>query len=276
MAEYTMLRLSRQGQVATIVPLVEGTASRGSLHWELADAFTELRADNGIRIVVVTGEGDTFFVPPPAAAYSAGGGHDTGPATDPARLWRTFMGIVRCHQTMAEMEKPIVARVNGDAIGFGSSLAFACDLIVAVEDARFMDHHMGGAFQASYGGETKRGGHEEYSVVPGDGGALIPLHLSPCKAKEYLMLCEPMSAVELAQLGVINYAVPASQLDAKVDQLVAALLRRDAHALAWTKRVVNRRVAEQLNLTLDASVAYEMASFHELHRLGGSGPKDLA
>lgn len=90
--------------------------------------------------------------------------------------------------------------------------------------------------------------------------ALIPLYMSPCKAKEYLMLSQPYTGAELAQLGIINYAVPATELDAKVDDLVQRLLKRGAYALARTKRLVNRRVVSQLNLTLDAGVAYEMVT----------------
>ena len=54
-----------------------------------------------------------------------------------------IMGIVRCYMTMAEIEKPIVARVNGDAIGLGQSLMFGCDIIVAREDAKISDVHLG-------------------------------------------------------------------------------------------------------------------------------------
>ena len=176
---------------------------------------------------------------------------------------------------MAEMEKPIVARVNGDAIGFGQSLVFACDIIVARKDANFLDHHMAGSFRAEYGGEMKDGGHA-FSSVPGDGGmALVPLFMSPTKAKEYLMLAKPYTAVEMERMGVINYAVEPEELDAKVQEMVDGLLARGSYALAWTKRVVNRRVVDHLNMTLDAGIGYEMATFLQLDRLNGVEPKTL-
>ena len=74
------------------------------------------------------------------------------------------------------------------------------------------------------------------------------------------MLSQPYTGAELAKLGIINYAVPAAELDAKVDELAGKLLKRGAYALARTKRLVNRRVVDQLNLTLDAGVAYEMVT----------------
>jgi enoyl-CoA hydratase len=268
--------LERSGAVATLSVRPEGGGTGGSVHSDLADVLEELRRDNGIRVVVVTGADDTFFVPPPADLYRDRGSSSLERLTDPERVWLTFSGILRCHQAIAEMEKPVVAKVNGDAIGFGASLAFACDLIVASHNARFMDHHMSGGFTAMYQGVERRGGHEEFSVVPGDGGALMPLYLSPCRMKEYLMLCRTYDAVELERLGAINYAVPEDTLDAKVGELVDALLARGAYALAWTKRAANRCVVEQLNRALDTSVAYEMTSLYQLYRAKGDQPTTLS
>jgi enoyl-CoA hydratase len=273
MSSHERIRLERADCVATLrlLPVVEGAA--GSIHAELADALEALRRDHDVRVVVITGSAETFFTPPPADLY----GDMQAPArqTDPKLVWLTFSGILRCHQAMAEMEKPILAKVNGDAIGFGASLAFASDLIVASEHARFMDHHMAGSFTTLYEGRPRRGGHEHFSVVPGDGGALMALYLSPCRMKEYLMLCRSYEARELERLGVINYAVPDTELDAKVGELVAALLGRGAHTLAWAKRAANRHVVGQLNLSLDASVAYEMTSLYQVHRSGGDEPTTL-
>ena len=76
-------------------------------------------------------------------------------------------------------------------------------------------------------------------------------------------------------MNVINYAVPEAELDAKVNELAQALLRRSAFALAWTKRTCNRHVVNQLNMTLDAAAAYEMVNFLQLERLGGKDPLSL-
>lgn len=263
MKDYKTITIAKDGQVATITMLSRVSLSEEpgvSGHWELASAFAELREDNSVRVIVLTGSDGQFKVPPPRSYYESSDVAKNH-LSEPTGAWLTFSGVIRCHQTMAEIEKPIVAKVNGDAISFGSSVAFASDIIVAREDAKFMDGHMGGTFLANYGGEIKEGGHE-FCTFPGDGGAaLIPLYMTPCKAKEYLMLAQPYTAAELARSGIINYAVPAEELDAKVDDIVQRLLKRGAYALAWTKRVVNRRVAEQLNLTLDAGVAYEMVTF---------------
>jgi enoyl-CoA hydratase/carnithine racemase len=139
---------------------------------------------------------------------------------------------------------------------------FGCDLIVAREDAIVADVHMG--LRKIFGFDT----------VPGDGGgALVPLHMFPDKAMEYLLLAKPYTAAELANTGAINYSVPPAELDQVVDDMVRQLLSKSAYALALTKRVVKRRVVEQLNLTLDAACAYEWVNF--LHYRGSNGKPNL-
>ena len=163
---------------------------------------------------------------------------------------------------MAEIEKPIVAKVNGHATAFGCSLVLASDLIVAAEDAELVDIHLG---MGEIDGHPGPG----FGLVTGDGGSsLAPLYMSPAKAKEFLMLSKPLSGRELVDAAMINAAVPRDDLDQTVDEMVAALLRRSAFALVWTKRTANRRVADALNMTIDASVAYEMVNFLQLARLG--------
>jgi enoyl-CoA hydratase/carnithine racemase len=277
------LTVTKKKQVATITMHFaralgkEKTDKKAPLAWEhpdLADAFMKLREDDKIRVIVLTGSDGQFKVPAPRNSYEKGGGRLSHLA-DPTTAWKVFSSIIRLHQTMAEIEKPIIAKVNGDAIGFGSSIAFASDIIIAEENAMFMDHHMGGTFESTYMGKKMQGGHES-SSVPGDGGlALIPLYMTPCKAKEYLMLAQPYKASELARQGIINYAVPANELNAKVDEMVERFLARGAYALAMAKRVANRKVIDHLNMTLDAGIGYEMVSFLQLERSHGNEKKTL-
>ena len=271
---YRTISLDRRGQVAWITLERRQHTDEGlrpNRHWELANAFAELRSDTGVRVIVLTGSGTEFSVPPHSLERER---HATPEQlsqefpVDPVRAWHSVNGVIRTHQLMAEIEKPIVARVNGDAIGFGQTLVYASDIIVAVEEATIGDHHLGM-------GEIVPGGHT-FGVVPGDGGtALLPLYMSPPLAKEYLMLGRTFRASELAALGLINYAVPRDRLDSVVDDIVQRLLKRPAYALAWTKRVANRRVVEQLNATLDAGAAYEMVSFLQLERNRWQQQKDF-
>ena len=238
--------VTQKGQVVQIRCLPFGSGSREP-HWELAIILNRIQYDNSVRVVVIRGGDDeTFMAPRPA------GPGKRGPVyRDPKWLWKVSTGIVRVHELMATLDKPVVAAVHGDAIGIGASLLFASDLVVAWEGARIADVHMGMGETEPY--------HWTTGVVPGDGGvSLVPLFLPPPLAKEFLMLARPFSAAELAALGVINHAVARDQVTAKTEELVAALLRRPAYALAWTKRMANKHVVEQLNRTLDGGVAYEL------------------
>jgi enoyl-CoA hydratase len=265
---YHTCEISIDGQVATITmaPLHRLTDAAADIHWDLGEIFNDLRGDSGIRVIVLSGSEGEFCVPPAKEFFDDPEARSY--LADPPKAWRTFTGVLRTHQAMAEIEKPIVGKVNGNALGFGSSLAFACDLIFADEAVTIADIHLGM-------GEIELGG-PSFGIVTGDGGgALVPLFMSPAKAKEYLMLAKPYSGAELAQAGIINGAVPADELDALVDDVTERLLRRTSYALAWTKRIANRRVVDALNTALDASVAYEMVNFLQLERSQGEDPRSL-
>jgi len=225
-------------------------------HWEFFEIINAVRTDNRVRVVVIEGANpDVFWVP---QLLSDAGAEDV---MSPPNVWTATTGIIRLHEAMVDLDRPIVAKVNGDAIGWGSSVAFASDFIIAREDARFADHHMGMGEVQPF--RTSAG------MVPGDGGlAHIPAHMSPTLAKEYLMLARVFTGRELADRGVINYAVPADELDARVEQIVAALLKRSAYALAWTKRVAGQHIKAQMQLRLDAATAYQLVNIYQLGKYG--------
>lgn len=268
-SKYQSLVVEKKNQVATVrlysaiskssFPRGEAGGSKpNDAHVEYGELFTELRADNSIRVIVLTGAEDGIFMSPPPQPPASG----LKGLGNPAIGWNTGLGVTRYHEAMAAIEKPIVARVNGHAIGTGQCLMFASDIIVAREDAIIVDHHLGGSVTLP-GYPTV--GMPNNGIVPGDGGLVwVPQYMSPAKAKEYLMLSKQYTAKELAAMNVINYAVPAAQLDQVVDDIVKRLLERPAYALAWTKRVMNRYAQEQLIRTMDSGHAYETINFLQL------------
>lgn len=269
MRSYRSFNLTQSGPVVTIQMLSLKAQFAldppADVHIEIPSVLEELRLDNSVRVIVLTGTGDReFLVTPPVDYYRS----DRAMARlgDPYGMWNVSNGVTRCFQIMTEIEKPIIARVNGDAIGFGQSMMLGCDLIVAREDALISDVHLG------MGEVVSRDGTHvglPFGTVPGDGaGALIPLYMTPTKAKEYMMLSQTYTAAELAKMNIVNRAVPAAELDAATDEIVSRLLKRSAFALAWTKRVLNRHVAHQTNLALDAAMAYEALNFSQIQRLG--------
>jgi enoyl-CoA hydratase/carnithine racemase len=262
---FRAVQVDRVGPVATVrirpVRLAFAESPPAEVHAEVGRAMVQLRDDDSVRLVVLTGDVDgEYVVPPPTSQYRTSLQGDRLSADETE--WLRGTGVIRAHQAIAEMEKPVVARVNGDAMGFGSSLMFNCDIIVAREDAKVCDMHLGLGTVVPSGRTEPVGPH--FNMYPGDGGAsLAPLYLTPALAKEYLFLAREYQAGDMARLGLINYAVPMSELDAVTDRLVARLLERDPEVIAYTKRVANRALVAQLNLTLDAGVAYEHVSIRK-------------
>lgn len=257
MSEYSLVDIEREGQIATIklkhiakklrIQQGKGGAQRAA---EVARALSELRDDMSIRVIVITGAGEFFTNPP--TSY----GHHGNPGSD----WDIMSGVTRAVEALCTIEKPVIAKVNGHAIGFGANLALGCDFIIAREDAIIADHHMS-VGELILDGERK--GSAEHCVVTGDGGAVFaPLKMPMTMAKEYLMLARPFTARELAGMGVVNYAVPAAELDAKTRQIATRLLARNPYALAMTKRVLNKQMLAQFNMVHDAALGYEFLNFY--------------
>ena len=260
MSEYHLLDILRDGQVATIQlkriekhlreKLAGGKGGGAQRAAEVGRALAELRDDNSVRVIVITGKEDVFTMPP--TNY----GHHGNPGGD----WDIMSGVTRAVEAMCTIEKPVIAKVNGHAVGFGANLVLACDFIVAREDAVIADHHMSAGDLVIDG---ERRGSADHCMVTGDGGSVFaPLKMPMNMAKEYLMLARPFTAKELAGMGVVNYAVPADQLDSKTDEIAQRLLKRNAYALALTKRVLNKQMLANFNLVHDASLGYEFLNFY--------------
>jgi enoyl-CoA hydratase len=188
-------------------------------------------------VIVLTGAG---------TAFSAGGdlnwmqqaideplAFDTT-TVDEAR--RIVFGLLDC-------DKPIICKMNGDAIGLGATIALFCDVIIAHEGARIADPHV------------------KVGLVAGDGGAVIWPHLIGfARAKEYLLTGDMIMAPEAQRMGLINRAVPPAELDTAVATLAGRLAQGARLAIRWTKRSINVQLRDAVARVLDTSVAYEAMS----------------
>ncbi len=260
MSDYVLLDILREGQIATIVlkriekhlreKLAHGKPGGAQRAAELGRALNELRDDNSVRVIIVTGKDDVFTIPPPNYGHHG----------DPGGDWDIMNGVTRAIEALCTIEKPVIAKVNGHAVGFGANFVLGCDFIIAREDAVIADHHMSAGDLRIDGNIV---GSADHCMAPGDGGSLFaPLKMPMNMAKEYLMLARPFTAKELATMGVVNYAVPASELDAKTSEIAQALLRRNAYALAMTKRILNKPLLAAFNQTHDAALGYEFLNFY--------------
>ena len=220
-------------------------------HRELAACLQVLREDDDVRVVVLRGATDRRFMSPFAGADDQG--HLSRPRggvmSDPRNVFAGLRETDQILDSIVRMEKPVIAMVNGDALGNGASVAMACDFIFADEDAYITDIHL-----ANH--HFVRRAKPSTGVVPGDGGTVFwILQMGLAKAKEYLLTGRPVRARELADINAVNRAVPHAALQGVVEEFVATLLARPAWALAWTKLLINTRSIALMESTLDTSAA---------------------
>jgi enoyl-CoA hydratase len=227
-------------------------------------ALEELRYDDSVRVVVITGseDGEFYVVPPPDFYHDPRQEERVATWTVHGRAvpW-SLQGLERTMEALVLIDKPVIARVNGDATSFGQSVMFGCDIIVAREDAIVSDVHLS---QGTFKDHTGQLRGLPYSLSPGDGViSFLPHFLPPTKAKEYLFLGASWSTKELAAMNIVNHAVPMSELDQVLDDITGRLLQRDARALARAKRVYNKALVGQWNLAMDLLVSAEKLDVYE-------------
>jgi len=203
------------------------------LHSELARVFSDIQSDPDSDIIVLTGSGGTFC---------AGGDMDwfQDMIDDPTKFRAIGPDAKRIVFSLLDLEKPIICRLNGAAVGLGASVALLCDIIVAVEDAVIGDPHV------------------KVGLVAGDGGAVIwPQLIGYARAKEYLLTGELLTASRAVEIGLVNYAVSSDELDVKVGEIVARIAANPRWAVRWTKTATNLPLKDIANRVMDAAIAYE-------------------
>ncbi|MFI6354328.1 enoyl-CoA hydratase/isomerase family protein [Streptomyces sp. NPDC050743] len=237
------LETERSEQVAHLILNRPGSlnALTPALRDELIDRLAEASAAPGIRAVVLTGAGRGFC----AGADLRGGTGGDRLTGDVARVLR--QGAQRLIAAVLDCEKPVIAAVNGTAAGLGAHLAFACDLVLAAESARFIEVFV------------RRG------LVPDGGGAyLLPRLLGPRRAKELMFFGDAVSAAEAERLGLVNRVVPDADLAKTTREWATRLASAPTRALALTKHLVNASLesdratafaaeawAQELNMTTE-------------------------
>jgi enoyl-CoA hydratase/carnithine racemase len=183
---------------------------------EIARACEDASWDDDVRVVVVTGTGRAFCV---GADLKAWGADLLG---NPGEYWKWFGAFKDMHDRLREVGKPTVARVNGIAVGGGNELQIACDLGVMVEDA-FIRHV----------------GLEHGSVPAGGATQWLPILVGDRRAREIILLCDEIPARQAAEWGLVNRAVPATELDAAVDEYVEKLARKLPQTTRYAKQQLN-------------------------------------
>jgi 2-(1,2-epoxy-1,2-dihydrophenyl)acetyl-CoA isomerase len=197
---------------------------------DLLDAVSTLHGDDSIRAVLITGAGRGFSS---GADLKEQRGSDDGGLPDlSARLTEIYHPIIT---GLREMPKPVVAAVNGPAVGIGCSLALAADLIVAAESAYFLLAFV------------------NIGLVP-DGGstAFLPARVGYARSAEMAMLGERVPAAKALDWGLINQVTPDDELESVSTALLERLANGPTASYAGSKRLLNRRAYADLAGQLDA------------------------
>lgn len=218
----------------------QGNANIPPMHTELYEVWSDIARDDETRVVVITGAGDRFSL----------GGDMSGTWQPPEQdrlppgqaKARSFYEVAGLAEAMINLDKPIVSAINGSAVASGAALALCADISVMREDARLSDGHA-------------RGG-----MVAGDHASWMwPLLTSLSKAKYYLMTAAPIDGREAERIGLVTFAVPATDVLPRALEIAAALAAGPQHAIRWTKRTLNHWARQQVPIH-ELSTALELLS----------------
>jgi 2-(1,2-epoxy-1,2-dihydrophenyl)acetyl-CoA isomerase len=197
---------------------------------ELNAAIADLGADESVRAVLITGAGRGFSSGADLRETRTGG--EDGMPDLAGRLKEIYHPIIL---GIREMPKPVIAAVNGPAVGIGCSLALACDLVIAAESSYFLLAFV------------------NIGLIP-DGGSslLVPERIGFTRASEMALLGERIDALKAVEWGLANRAVPDAEFDAEIDALAQRLAAGPTRAYAAMKLQLNTwlfdRMAAQLEL----------------------------
>jgi enoyl-CoA hydratase len=242
---YETLLIERRGRLLTITlnrpDVLNGVNEQ--MHKDLVDVVSFVAEDEGSDVVVLTGAGRAFCAGGDLSYIAETAQHPERFDVDARRAKRIVFGLL-------DLEKPVVCKLNGHAVGLGATIALLCDMIFAADTAKIGDPHV------------------NVGLVAGDGGALVwPARIGYARAKEYLLTGELIAAPKAEAIGLINRALPAAELDAAVDAFCARLLNGSTQAMRWTKVTMNLELKRIAHAVMDAGIAYEAVSVRsEEHR----------
>jgi enoyl-CoA hydratase len=215
-------------------------AVNGTLHSELSTIFLDVQADPDVRVAVLTGAGRGF----------SAGGDFSGASMEPKSGLSMMQEARRIVDNILDLEKPLIAAVNGPAVGLGATIALCCDVVIAAKNARIGDPHV------------------KMGITAGDGGAVMwPLLIGVNRAKYWLMTGELMTADEAMEIGLVNKVVDEGEALNESMVLARKLAAGAPYAVQTTKVSVNKLIKAVSNLVLPLSLSLEEVSMtKEDHR----------
>jgi enoyl-CoA hydratase len=239
-SEYEFLKIEVAERIATVTlnRPEQLNAVNAALHHEFEQIWLDLAQDRDVNAILLTGAGKAFSV----------GGDLTSRNKPTKSKGRGGRRIVmadgrRVIENMLDVEQPIVAAINGDALGFAANVALLCDVTIASATAKLADTHVA------------------LGAVAGDGGAVIwPLLIGVNRAKDFIMRGKVVRGKEATEMGITNYCAPAEQVMAEALKIAEDINSVPPLAARWTKISANLILKQQFALVMDACIAYECMS----------------
>jgi enoyl-CoA hydratase len=236
--DFRCVNLQRDGDVLRFTidhPDSKINAVDDDLHHDLTRLFRVLKQEDEARAILLTGCKGVF---------SVGGNFEWFKTLDsPRRVFDLHRDAKQMIWDLLDVQLPIVAAINGHAMGLAANLALFCDVIFMAESALIADPHV------------------KAGIVAGDGGTVIwPMAVGPARAKEYLLTGDPLSAADAERFGLINHAVPDDELDDQAMAFARRLAAGAPMAVQYTKLAVNKLVKDALAVSFDAATGYEMVT----------------
>ena len=245
-SRYSTLSVDKKDGIATLtlnrpdaLNAIANNQPESVSHREVEDIWLDLASDAEIRVIILTGAGKAFSAGGNVKAMAKrsvspeGWTHAVNTTRDAKRL----LG------NMLDVPQPIIAAVNGHAMGLGVTLAVMSDITVISETAKVGDTHV------------------RVGLVAGDGGTVAwPLILGVNRAKDFLMRGKVIDGREAERIGLMNYAVPADQVMATAMEIAEDLNGLPPLAVRWTKASINQTLKAQFVQAMDGAIAYEALS----------------
>lgn len=238
--ELTHARYEKQGHVATIT--LDRVDARNAYSTEMIDSlmriFDAAQADDEVRVAILTGAGTAFSAGGDLKAMRDRSGMFAG---GPVELRTRYVeGIQRVPRRIRDFEKPLVAALNGAAIGAGLDLACTCDLRIAADHVK-----LGSTFV-------------KVGLVPGDGGAyFLGRVVGFARALELMLTARVIDAQEALRIGLLTSVVPRDDLQAQATKLAESIAANAPLAVRMTKRAAYRSFDADIESALEMAASFQ-------------------
>ena len=204
----------------------------------LVATMEEADSDMDVRVVILTGAGSAFSSGGDVKKMADGTGVSSAQAAKTRRNYK--WGIQRLPQVFEKLEVPVIAAVNGPAVGAGCDLACMCDIRIAGESARFAESFV------------------KVGIVPGDGGAwLLPRVVGFSKATEMALTGDMIDAQEALRFGLVSKVVPDAELMDAARAMARKIADNPPHAVRMTRRLMRQAYVSTLDNILEMSAAMQ-------------------